>query len=707
MTHSWRFFYAGGFNQVCLEEAEDLLALKHLDQKLWATLACPTSRLALNQRMLNYLDPLKTGRIRAPEILACIAWLNEHLASLNSLFDPAPLTLESFSSNAQGEGLKQAARRLQSLLNIEPHAPLTSNLTADLPALFPADKANGDGIITVAFVKDEGLAQLVGEILACVGGKLDRSGEMGVSAEAIESFYAQAQAAAGWQQSLEKPPFDAKASKALAAFAPLRDKIDDYFTRTALLGYDERALALLSVQEAELLRLGSVNLANREELKALPIAKLSTHGALPLTQGVNPAWAQALQELKENALQPLFGDITELTLTQWQALLAEVEPYFAWQSAKPELPVLQCLPIERIEQLVAENRKDALLAKVAEDLAVEQAANSLVDLDKILCLKEDFIRLLRNFVSLQDFYEGKDKAVFQAGRLFIDGKSCDLVVEVGDIAAHAAIAQQSNSFLLYLTCKRQGQPVAGRDSLNLVAVVSAGVNYELMPGRNGLFYDRDGNAWDATVVKVVENAISVRQAFWSPYQRIADLISQQIQKFAQGQDSKLLTNVESKVQSVNANGTTAAQSPFDIARFAGIFAAIGLALGAIGTAIAAVFSGLLALSWWQWPLLVLGIVALVSGPSMLMAWFKLRRRSLGPILDANGWAINTQAKISLLFGSVLTQLASLPKDAKRSLKVRSEETSKAGRKLLLGLLALGAVAAAAWYYLAPKLHGLL
>ena len=51
-----------------------------------------------------------------------------------------------------------------------------------------------------------------------------------------------------------------------------------------------------------------------------------------------------------------------------------------------------------------------------------------------------------------------------------------------------------------------------------------------MPGRNGLFYDRDGNAWDATVVKVVENAISVRQAFWSPYQRIADLISQQIQK---------------------------------------------------------------------------------------------------------------------------------------------------------------------------------
>jgi hypothetical protein len=56
---------------------------------------------------------------------------------------------------------------------------------------------------------------------------------------------------------------------------------------------------------------------------------------------------------------------------------------------------------------------------------------------------------------------------------------------------------------------------------------------------------------------------------------------------------------------------------------------------------------------------------------------------------------------------VLTQLASLPKDAKRSLKVRSEETSKAGRKLLLSLLVLGAVAATAWHYLSPKLQGLL
>ena len=53
---------------------------------------------------------------------------------------------------------------------------------------------------------------------------------------------------------------------------------------------------------------------------------------------------------------------------------------------------------------------------------------------------------------------------------------------------------------------------------------------------------------------------------------------------------------------------------------------------------------------------------------MIMAWFKLRQRNLSPILDANGWAINTRARINISFGTTLTQLATLPKGAQRSLK---------------------------------------
>src|SRR5690606_36868159 len=92
----------------------------------------------------------------------------------------------------------------------------------------------------------------------------------------------------------------------------------------------------------------------------------------------------------------------------------------------------------------------------------------------------------------------------------------------------------------------------------------------------------------------------------------------------------------------------------------GIFAAIGLAVGELGAVMAAIFGGLMPLQWWQWPLVIAGVLLVISGPSMLMAWFKLRRRNLGPILDANGWAVNTQALISIAFGTTLTQLANLP-----------------------------------------------
>ena len=38
----------------------------------------------------------------------------------------------------------------------------------------------------------------------------------------------------------------------------------------------------------------------------------------------------------------------------------------------------------------------------------------------------------------------------------------------------------------------------------------------------------------------------------------------------------------------------------------------------------------------------------------------MRKRNLGPILDANGWAINAKAKINVPFGERLTAIAKLP-----------------------------------------------
>src|SRR5690606_12514625 len=73
-----------------------------------------------------------------------------------------------------------------------------------------------------------------------------------------------------------------------------------------------------------------------------------------------------------------------------------------------------------------------------------------------------------------------------------------------------------------------------------------------------------------------------------------------------------------------------------------------------------------ALEWWQTPLALFGVMLLISGPSMVMAWLTLRRRNLGPLLDANGWAVNTRALINSRFGAALTGLARLPTGSRRT-----------------------------------------
>jgi hypothetical protein len=235
------------------------------------------------------------------------------------------------------------------------------------------------------------------------------------------------------------------------------------------------------------------------------------------------------------------------------------------------------------------------------------------------------------------------------------------------MAKHAALATLSRIYLAYCDCTRRG----GTETMTIAVAVTGGDSDFLMVGRNGVFYDRHGADWDATIVRLVEHPISIRQAFWSPYKRIAKMIGNQITKMAAARDKAATDKAAAGVAGAGQKletGKTPAPAAFDVGKFAGIFAAIGLAVGAIGTALVAVFTGILKLAWWQIPILLAGLVLIISGPSMILAWLKLRQRNLAPILDANGWAVNARVRINFAFGASLTKLSILPKGAVRKLE---------------------------------------
>jgi hypothetical protein len=235
------------------------------------------------------------------------------------------------------------------------------------------------------------------------------------------------------------------------------------------------------------------------------------------------------------------------------------------------------------------------------------------------------------------------------------------------VAKHSVFANMSGMCLAYCDCVRKG----GAEKMSIVAAFTAGDSDFLMVGRNGVFYDRKGQDWDASIVRIIDNPISIRQAFWSPYKKLAKMISDQLQKLAASKASsgedKMLKGVGDTSKVVAEPPSVPPKPPFDVAKFAGIFAAIGLAIGAIGGILASVVGGILGLKFWQIPLAMIGLMLLVSCPSMILAWFKLKRRNLGPILDANGWAINARVLVNIPFGTSLTALAHLPEGANRSL----------------------------------------
>lgn len=253
LAHRWRFFRAGGFDQVQLETPADLAALRSLDQKLWASLACPVNNLELDRRMLQYIDLNNDGRIRAPEVLDVVDWTLARLTDPAVLFQNGPLQLSSLTDDAVGVRLRLAAQRLLGVLGRPDGDSLTPADTADLSQLFPPHQPNGDGLVPATLTDDADLKAAIADIIASLGAQTDRSGEPAIGVEQITAFFDQARQLHAWHARAAEQGLDAFGEGTVAAVEALsavRGKIDDYFTRVAMAEFDPRAAALMNAQKS-------------------------------------------------------------------------------------------------------------------------------------------------------------------------------------------------------------------------------------------------------------------------------------------------------------------------------------------------------------------------------------------------------------------------------------------------------------------------
>ncbi len=594
--YEWKFSTVGGVTRVNIETGDDIAHLDELDQKLWTVLSCPVKGLEFDEKTLAMLDADKDGKIRVHEVMAAAQWLRKVLVDMNYLLEGNDNIEFGAICNNSEEGMQV----------IEAAKMILAKLGLQKESITLAD---------------------VNEYMAIYEEKCKAE----YKAEEGEPY---------------EPPYGEGSDAAEEAVGAVRAKVADWFMRCKLVQFDEEAAPALDVQVEKIAAISGSDLAaNVDEIGTYPLARPSKEALMPLKHGINPAWQAPVAALV--AAVPELQDKETMSEEEWNAIVAKIDAYTAWKAAGETA------------------MQETIAAQVAEHAA------AIEPVERLLRYCRDYFRLLHNYVVFKDFYRRDDKnlAVFQAGKLYIDQRCCELCVKVSDMGKSTATAGKSGMYLIYCHCVAK----SGGAQMDIVAALTDGEIGGLHEGKNAIFYDRSGQDWDATITKIVDNPISVRQAFWSPYRKFGNWVTEKITKSASEKESKQFDNMTSKADSASTNLTVKTEGAeaetkanekkaqmFDIAKFAGIFAAIGLAIGAIGGALAAL-GGFVTAHWYNVLLLVAAVVILISGPSMLLAWLKLRKRNLGPVLNANGWAINSDVKVNTTFGKTLTSMAKYPK----------------------------------------------
>lgn len=661
----WNFFRAAGVLQAVVD-GKAFKNLKDLPNENWAVLSCPTAGLDFDPKTLAFIDGNKDGHIRIEEVLSAIDWLDKRMVDMAELLENADvMKLSSFSDTPEGTALRAAAEAMLKAIGKEGAAELSLADVMQRQASFLAAEFNGDGVLIPAAVKDPARLKLYGEIIAATGGAADRSGVQGIDKATIGAFY---QACADHLAWIEKgraeaatvSPLGDATADAVAALEAVRAKVEDYFHRCRLVSFDKAAATPLNSKESDYASVAQGDMADgAATIASFPLSRVAAGAPLRLHEGVNPEWVARIAALDAKAVKPLLGDVDAITEADWRKLCAALAPHIAWKGAIAGANVA-ALGEARIREVLADTKaKDEILALIDKDLACAGEINQLDDLEKLLRYHANLNRLLNNYVNFSDYYNPEVGEIYRAGRLYIDGRVCRECVYVANTGAHSTLAASSKMLLLYCDITR---PQTG-EKRTVCAAVTAGFSSTLWVGRNGIFYDAEGKDWNAVIVKICESQTSLKEAFWAPWIKICDLVNEQIKKLLSSKETAMMSAATTKVGAIGTEApppAPPAEQKRDGAAMASSVAAIGIALGIVGSAIGGLISALKGISFWYGILGVVAIVLVVSGPSVILAWFRLRARDFAPVLNACGWAINKKMRMPMRLSRVFTHEAEVP-----------------------------------------------
>ena len=659
--------------QLRIESADDLAHLPDLSESHWMANSAPVDAFACDKVFLQLVDSDHNSRIRCDEVRSAVAWLLDMLADREDVgADREALRLDHLNLDRPGaREIQSAAERILTNLGNSGAREITLAQVRDTKRILSAAEANGDGIIPPSAAEEPETGQFIEDILATVGGETDAGGGIGVTEAKLAQFLNEAESYLAWhergaipdgKERSELMPLGAETAVAYAALETVRSKVDEYFRLCATVAYDAGAAAAFALKldaaDAETLD---------EKLRAAAVASPRADSVLDLRGALNPAYRSQVLTLRDRTLAPILGGKTNtLAEGEWRRVCDALAAHTAWQAARPDTKTAS-LGVEKLRQYLEPRFREAVLALVETDKAVAQEIEAIRQVERLVLYQRRLLEFVNNFVSFPALYDPDDRAMFERGTLIMDGRQFTLCVSVTHRAAHAKIARNSRLFILYVQLT---QGVTG-ETREIATGVTSGNKGNLYVGKHGIFMDRENRLWDAVVTQIIENPISFGEALVSPFRRMGTLVQSQIERFA-GSGQKL---IEQKVTRQAAGIGTAVQT---VAQQAPVQAAprppshnardmlIGgsVAFAALGSALAFITK---TLDQVKDPMIIVKVIMLVLLamilPITINAWIKLRRRDVGALLEACGWAINGHMRLTRIMRGIFTRRPRLPANA--------------------------------------------
>ena len=665
----FRFRIIGGGLQLRVSSAGDMANILRLDEALWAVTSMDIDALRFDRKFLEFIDCDRDNKIRSDEVKKAVQFTLNCFRDLSAVVDgKAELLPDAINPDAPG-GVEaiECARLILKNLNRPEDSGITAQDILDTRSISSFAQRNGDGVISCESSFSAELTNLINAVIASGRKTADSSGAEGINLANLEAFQAALAAKIALLDKKENDPsimvYGENTAEVFALFKECEELIESYFLNT------EAGIFLAADPARPVKKDLSADLMVSENVKTLlagvAVAVPGNDGVLDFDGPLNPLYADKLRRLADSSA--LQGFLVGRTLKKADYLRAKAAlmPYAGWQSELAKVDGLDKFSEAELRELNNSALFDEVKELIASDLSFAPVVSVRENLLKMVLFQQYLMEFLNNFVSLPYLFNPDEVSRLQMGKLVMDGRHFTLTVKVKNPAEHKRIIKNSNICVIYVEVSHfdKNKKLSGE---LIAAAVTGGTMRSFFIGKHGVFFDSDGQIYDAVIRDIVEQPVSIGEAFKAPFFQFADFLSKQTEKIFNSRNAEMQKNLTTELNKAAPPAAAAKTAKPAAAPVAGnslpmLLMGGGIGVAALGSSIAFIAKSLQNVSLTTVLAVLGGIIVIFGGPSVINALIKIFRRNLSRFLESCGCAVNRPMRMTRKMGSIFTFTPSRPR----------------------------------------------